>query len=197
MRLLVATRNPKKLIEIRGILALPGVELLCIEDAGMPLPEVEEDGDTFEANAIKKAVTLALASGMPTLGDDSGLEVDALEGAPGVYSARYAGEPCDDDANNRKLLGMLEGQGHRRARFRCVIALAMPDGRVTTVSGCCEGRIVTAPRGTGGFGYDPLFVPEGYSQTFAELGPDEKHRVSHRGAALRAAAAVPGFFPPR
>ena len=185
-QLLVATRNRHKLVEIRAILSAPGLELLDPESVGN-LPEVEEDGDTFEANAIKKAVTLARASGMLTLADDSGLEVDALGGDPGVYSARYAGEPSDDAANNAKLLDALRGQPDRRARFRCAIALATPDGECSTVDGRCEGHITEAPQGQGGFGYDPLFVPDGFAQSFGELGADVKHRISHRGAALRAA----------
>lgn len=194
MRLLVATRNQKKLNEIREIFTLQGIELQGIEDAGMQLPEVEEDGETFEANAVKKALTLARASGMAALGDDSGLEVDALNGAPGVYSARYAGEPCNDEANNHKLLKALKGTENRTARFRCVIAFATPQGRTATVSGSCEGRISTVPQGSGGFGYDPLFIPVGYAKTFAEIDAEEKHRISHRGAALRAAVASPDFF---
>lgn len=186
-RLLIATRNQHKLREIREILDLPGVELLSMEDAGDDLPEVVEDGDTFEANAIKKAVVLAQASGLLTLADDSGLEADALGGAPGVYSARFAGEPCNDQENNHKLLKDLAGVKNRQARYRCVIALAMPDGCTATVDGRCEGRIVEAACGEGGFGYDPLFIPEGYTQTFGELSSDIKHRISHRGAALRAA----------
>lgn len=185
-QILVATRNPKKLAEIREILSAPGLELLDPEAVG-DLPEVEEDGDTFEANAIKKAVTLARASGMLTLADDSGLEVDALGGEPGVYSARYAGEPSDDAANNAKLLAALQGVTNRRGRFRCVIALATPDGECATVDGRCEGHIADAPQGQGGFGYDPLFIPDGFSQSFGELAAAIKHRISHRGAALRAA----------
>lgn len=185
-QVLIATRNRGKLAEIREILSVPGLELLAPEAVGN-LPEVEEDGDTFEANAVKKAVTLARASGMLTLADDSGLEVDALGGAPGVYSARYAGEPSDDAANNAKLLDALGGEPNRHARFRCVIALATPDGASSTVDGRCEGSIADAPQGRGGFGYDPLFVPDGFSQSFGELDSTVKHRISHRGAALRAA----------
>lgn len=185
-KLLIATRNPKKLIEIREILSIPGLEICSAEAVGN-LPEVEEDGATFEANAIKKAVTLARASGMLTLADDSGLEVDALNGEPGVYSARYAGEPSNDAANNAKLLHALAGVANRRARFRCVIALATPDGTCQTADGRCEGWIADAPRGQGGFGYDPLFIPDGYMQSFGELGSEIKHRISHRGAALQAA----------
>lgn len=185
-QILVATRNRGKLAEIREMLSAPGLELLDPEAVGN-LPEVEEDGDTFEANAIKKAVTLAQASGMLTLADDSGLEVDALGGEPGVYSARYAGEPSDDSANNAKLLDALQGASNRRARFRCVIALATPEGECATVDGRCEGNIADAPQGQGGFGYDPLFIPDGFLQSFGELESAVKHRISHRGAALRAA----------
>ena len=185
-RILVATRNSNKLAEIRAILASPCLVFLDPDAVG-DLPEVDEDGDTFEANAIKKAVTLAQASGMLTLADDSGLEVDVLGGEPGVYSARYAGEPCDDAANNLKLLAALQGETNRRGRFRCAIALATPDGASQTVDGCCEGHIAEAPQGTGGFGYDPLFVPEGFMQSFGELDIAVKHCISHRAAALRAA----------
>jgi XTP/dITP diphosphohydrolase len=151
------------------------------------LPEVEEDGATFEANAAKKAAALARASGLWALADDSGLEVAALGGAPGVRSARYAGEPSDAAANTRRLLAEMAGRTDRAALFRCVVALADPSGRVRTVEGACEGRIAETPRGAGGFGYDPVFVPEGETRTFAEMPPAEKHARSHRGAALRKA----------
>lgn len=188
MKLLMATRNKGKVRELRQLLSGLDVELLSVDDAG-DLPEVEEDGETFTANAIKKARTLAQASGLWALADDSGLEVDALGGAPGVHSARYAGEPCDFAANNRKLLKALEGVENRRARFRCVIALASPDGRVETVEGACEGEIAPALRGEGGFGYDPLFCPQGHAETFAEMPAERKHTLSHRGEALRKAVA--------
>jgi XTP/dITP diphosphohydrolase len=183
MQLLIATRNAHKLKEIRAILELPGVEIVGA-DAFPDLPDVVEDRDTFEGNAAKKAVELAAASGMLTLADDSGLEVDALNGAPGVYSARYAGEPSNDAANNRKLLAALDDVTDRTARFRCAIALATPDGRSQTVDGRCEGKIGHEPRGDQGFGYDPLFIPDGYTQSFGELSGDIKHSISHRGAAL-------------
>lgn len=187
-RLLIATRNAHKLAEIRTILDLPDVEIVGADEiAG--LPEVEEDAETFEGNALKKARTLRDASGLWTLADDSGLEVDALNGAPGVYSARYAGEPTDSAANNRKLLAALAGRTDRTARFRCVIALAAPDGREWTVVGRCEGRIALAPSGAEGFGYDPLFVPEGHTISFAEMSSAEKNAISHRGRALAKAAA--------
>ena len=189
MKLLIATRNAHKLKEIRAILELPGVEIIGAE-AFPDLPDVVEDKDTFEGNAAKKAVELAAASRLLTLADDSGLEVDALDGAPGVYSARYAGEPSNDAANNRKLLAALDGVTNRTARFRCAIALATPDGRSQTVDGRCEGRIGFEPRGSAGFGYDPLFIPNGYDQSFGELAADLKHSISHRGAALTAAKAA-------
>ncbi len=186
MELLIATRNAHKLEEIRAILELPGIEVVGV-DAFDDLPEVEEDRDTFEGNATKKAVELAAASGIMTLADDSGLEVDALDGAPGVYSARYAGEPSNDKANNDKLLAALDGVTARTARFRCAIALATPEGISETVDGRCEGRIGFAPKGDQGFGYDPLFIPDGHDQTFGQLDSDVKHSISHRGAALAAA----------
>ena len=149
-----------------------------------------EDAETFEGNALKKARELCAASGLWTLADDSGLEVAALNNAPGVYSARYAGEPCSYPANNAKLLRELAGVTERRARFRCVIALCAPDGREWTVEGSCPGHIIHELRGVNGFGYDPLFVPDGYEQTFAELDGTVKNRISHRGAALKHAATA-------
>ena len=189
MKLLVATRNRHKLVEIRDILNVPGLELLAADEVP-GLPDVEEDGVTFEANALKKAVMLARASGMWTVADDSGLEVEALGGAPGVRSARYAGEPSDDAANNRKLLRELDGVSGRSARFCCVIGLSDPAGRTRTVQGTRPGRIVEKARGSRGFGYDPLFIPDGYDETFGEMEPDRKNRISHRAAALRKAAVA-------
>lgn len=191
MKLLIATRNRHKLTEIRAILGSDRLELLAADD--IPgLPEVVEDGSTFPDNAAKKARQLCDASGLWTLGDDSGLEVDALQGAPGVFSARYAGRHGDDAANNRKLLKDLEGVADRGAQFRCAMALASPDGRLWHVEGICRGRILNEVRGAGGFGYDPLFVPEGHSATFAELAGKDKNRISHRGRALEAARAAWG-----
>lgn len=189
MKLLVATRNKHKLEEIRQIFALPGLTLLAADDVpGLP-EDVVEDAATFEGNALKKARELCRASGLWTLADDSGLEVAALNNAPGVYSARYAGEPCSYPANNAKLLRELKGKADRRARFRCVIALCAPDGREWTAEGSCPGHILDGQRGANGFGYDPLFVPDGFEQTFAELDGASKNRLSHRGHALRRAAA--------
>jgi XTP/dITP diphosphohydrolase len=189
MQLLIATRNRHKLDEIRAIFRVKGLELASAADFPQA-PEVVEDGDTFEANAVKKAVALARATGLWTLADDSGLEVDALGGAPGVISARYAGEPVDPAANNRKLLLALSGRSDRRARFRCAIALASPSGTARTVLGDCEGAIALGPRGDGGFGYDPLFVPAGHQETFAEMDAGRKNLISHRGRALEKAAAA-------
>ena len=186
MKLVIATRNKHKLEEIRAILSVPRLEIVSALDFP-EVPDVVEDGETFEANAIKKAVALATATGLWALADDSGLEVDALGGAPGVYSARYAGEPASYPANNQKLLKNLAQARNRRARFRCVIALASPSGDVRTVDGRCEGAIAFEERGAGGFGYDPLFIPDGHTRTFAELEPAAKHAISHRGRALRKA----------
>ena len=183
MKLLIATGNAHKLGEIRAILRAPHLELVGMKEIG-PLPGVEEDGDTFEANAIKKAVSLARNAGFWTLADDSGLEVDALHGEPGVRSARYAVEPSNDGANNRKLLAALEHVDDRRARFRCVIALSDPLGHARTVDGSCEGTLLREIRGVGGFGYDPLFVPDGNALTFAELDAHTKNLISHRAQAL-------------
>jgi len=188
MRLVVATRNRGKLAEFRSLLgAHRGLELLCLSDLP-PLPEVVEDGDTFLANAQKKAREVALATRLPTLADDSGLLVDALDGAPGVHSARFAGEHASDDENNTRLLELLANvpTEDRRARFRCVLALATPDGTLGPhTEGECEGRIVREPRGAHGFGYDPLFEVEGLGRTMAELSSAEKDDLSHRAVATR------------
>ena len=190
MKLLIATRNKHKLEEIRQIFALPSLELVAADDVpGLP-EDVVEDADTFEGNALKKARELCAASGLWTLADDSGLEVVALNNAPGVFSARYAGEPCSYPANNAKLLRELAGATDRRARFRCAVALCAPDGHSWTVDGSCPGRIIDEPRGANGFGYDPLFVPDGYDKTFAELDSTVKNAISHRGHALQCAAAA-------
>jgi XTP/dITP diphosphohydrolase len=189
VKLVLATRNAHKLREIAAIFDFSGLEVSSALDYP-EIPDVEEDGATLEANAVKKAVTLCQALGCAALADDSGLEVEALNGAPGVYSARYAGESCSYADNNRKLLEALAGCENRSARFRTVMALALPNGAVQTVEGCCEGRIIDACRGTGGFGYDPLFVPDGMEQTFAELSAEQKNRISHRARALQAARAA-------
>ena len=181
-RLAFASGNRHKVAEIGAMLRPSGWEIV-------PLAlTVDEDAPTFAGNAEKKARAALAQSGLPSLADDSGLEVDALDGAPGVLSARYAGEPCDDAANNRKLLGALAGapDGRRTARFRCALAFVDGDGTRLVTDGTCEGRIGHAPRGAGGFGYDPLFVVDGDAagRTMAELAADEKNRISHRARAL-------------
>jgi XTP/dITP diphosphohydrolase len=190
-RLVVASRNEHKIKEIQAILAGQPWQVLTAHD--FPgFPEVIEDGLTLEDNAIKKAKEIAAFTGCLALADDTGLEVDALGGRPGVYSARFAGPDATYGDNNRKLLRLLEGiplEG-RTARFRCVIAVAEPDGNVHLVEGKCEGLIGFELRGEGGFGYDPLFIVDGLGKTFAELSPEEKNRVSHRGRALRLAAEL-------
>jgi XTP/dITP diphosphohydrolase len=191
-KLLVATRNKGKLAELRELVTELDVELLSLDDAPSAPADVIEDGATFEANARKKATEYARATGLLTLADDSGLEVDALAGEPGVRSARYAGPRATDGENNRVLLARLAAfeHGERAARFRCVLALADPNGplgpEVHLEGGVCEGHIVSGPRGTGGFGYDPLFVPTAADgRTLAELRGDEKNAVSHRADASR------------
>ncbi|HUJ63634.1 MAG TPA: RdgB/HAM1 family non-canonical purine NTP pyrophosphatase [Kofleriaceae bacterium] len=183
-----ATRNRGKLVELREL--LPGIAVVAADEVGAP--EVVEDAATFAGNAAKKAREVSAATGLPALADDSGLEVDALGGAPGVHSARYAGEPADDAANNAKLLAALAGvpPARRTARFRAALALADVRGplgdRVLASEGTCEGTILTAPRGTGGFGYDPLFFAPELGMTFAEAGVGSKSELSHRARAMRA-----------
>ena len=186
MKLVIATRNAHKLEEIRAIFDFQGLKVLSAFDFP-EIPDVIEDGDTLESNAIKKAVEIAKATNCWAMADDSGLEVAALGGAPGIYSARYAGEHCSYSDNNEKLLRELTDKTDRSAQFRTVIALSDPEGSVKTVSGKCPGRIIEELRGTNGFGYDPLFVPEGYTETFAQLSSEIKNRISHRARALQKA----------
>ena len=186
MKLLVGTGNQGKLKEIRRLLDNTGVEVVGLDQLENP-PEVIEDGATFTANARKKAVEMASFSGYLTLADDSGLVVTSLDGAPGVHSARYAGEQGNDTENNAKLLEALTtvSDEQRHAAFQCVMALAWPDGRCETFDGRVEGLIIRGERGVGGFGYDPLFMVPEYGKTMAELPIDIKNRISHRGTALR------------
>jgi XTP/dITP diphosphohydrolase len=189
--LVLATRNPHKVSEIAALLAgIPIHVVSCLELPGVP--EVLEDAATLEGNAVKKAVTVLEATGLPSLADDTGLEVAFLGGAPGVLSARYAGEGHDWEANNRKLLADLAGvpPAGRRAAFRCVVALAAPGRPVRLAEGRTEGTILESPRGDAGFGYDPVFVPDGFGRSYAEMTADEKNRVSHRGKALAAARGL-------
>ncbi len=184
--IVVGTRNKGKVAEIAAALAALPVEVVSLD--GFPaVPEAEETGDTFAANAILKATYYALHTGRPCLADDSGLEVDALGGAPGVHSARYAGPGAGDAACNAKLLAALAGvpAAERTARFRCVLAYVDQDGTLLTAEGTCEGLILEAPRGTGGFGYDPLFHYPAADKTLAEMTLAEKNAVSHRGQAVR------------
>ncbi|MCI8553696.1 MAG: XTP/dITP diphosphatase [Clostridiales bacterium] len=190
MRLIVATHNSKKLRELERILAPLGIEPVTGEMAGIPLDEVEETGTTFEENAFLKAEAACRQTGLPAVADDSGLAVDALDGRPGVYSARYAGEGASDADRICKLLTELEGvpEERRTARFVCAVCCVFPDGRTVTARGECPGVIGAEPRGNDGFGYDPIFVVEG-GRTYAELTAAEKDAISHRGNALRQFAA--------
>jgi len=187
-RILLATGNKHKLAEVEAILAPLQIHLVAPDAVG-GLPEVIEDGDTFTANAIKKAVSGCRATGLWTLADDSGIEARALGGAPGVYSARFAGEACDDAANNAKLAELLRDEDDRHVQYRCVIALARPGAEPVTWDGVFAGSFIDEPRGAGGFGYDPhVLLPE-LGQTVAEIPASIKHARSHRGQALRAFTA--------
>lgn len=183
--LLVATGNSGKVLELAALLSGSGIRLYSLKDFP-DIPPVIEDGATFADNAIKKATAAAKATRLPVIADDSGLIVDAIAGRPGVHSARYAGEGADDGANNAKLLSELAGipQGERSAAFHCVIALCMPQGECLTFSGELRGMILEAPSGSGGFGYDPLFMVPEYGMTLAELPLEVKNRISHRGRAF-------------
>ncbi len=200
-RLLVATRSAHKLRELRELLGPLSTQLVSLDDAGIP-GDALEDGETFESNAAKKARFFAASSGLPTLADDSGLEVDALGGGPGVRTRRYAGENATDEENNVKLLRELAGlpPERRTARYRCVLALALPEAAgprggipVRFSHGTLEGRIAVAPRGSGGFGYDPIFEPaveRPGDRTLGEWTAEAKNRVSHRGRAARRMHAI-------
>lgn len=187
MEIVLATRNKKKIEEIRRITVDLPITILSLDNFPN-CPETVEDKDTFEGNAVKKAIEVCRCTGKSALADDSGLEVDALEGAPGVYSARYAGVmgSGNDVRNYEKLLSELTNvPDHKRgARFVCCMALAFPDGTVKKFFGYAEGCIGREPKGTTGFGYDPVFIPDGHKRTFAEMAGDEKDRLSHRGKAL-------------
>lgn len=183
MKLVLASQNPKKLEELGDILSHMGVEVCLQSDLGVSV-EVEETGTTFEENSLLKARAVMEATGMPAVADDSGLCVDALNGAPGVYSARYGGEGLDDTARYRLLLENMRGQSPRTARFVSVITCCFPNGDVITARGECEGTIAFAPIGAGGFGYDPVFFLPELKKTFAQLSPEEKNAISHRGKAL-------------
>jgi len=181
--IVLATRNRGKIKEFQEMLKDFPVEIKNLNDFG-PIPEVEEDGETFDDNAYKKALFAAKVLGLPAIADDSGLVVEALDGAPGVKSARYAGEKATDRDNINKLLRELEDQSNRKAAFECVLSIAVPTGPALTYEGRCEGEITLQPQGGSGFGYDPVFYYPEYGKTFAEISSAEKNRVSHRGRAL-------------
>jgi XTP/dITP diphosphohydrolase len=183
--LVLATRNEGKISEFKTLLSGSHVEIKSLIGFG-PIPTVQEDGETFEENAVKKARFTARILGLPALADDSGLMVKALGGMPGVYSSRYAGEGARDETNNLKLLEAMEGVQRREASFMCVIAIAVPRGPALIYEGACEGLITHAPAGSQGFGYDPLFYYPPLQKTFAQMSLNEKNRVSHRGKAMAA-----------
>lgn len=190
-RVVLATRNRHKVEELHAILAATGVEVELIGASRFPdLPDVAETGVTFAENALLKAVDVATRTGLPAIADDSGLCVDVLGGAPGIFSARWAGRHGDDRANLDLLLAQLGdvADEHRRAHFACAAALALPDGRQVVREGRIDGALLHAPRGSNGFGYDPIFLPDGYDRTTAEMPADEKNAISHRTRAFRALA---------
>ena len=186
-RIAIASRNAHQLREIGRICADWPVEWLTVENHEGPWPDVDETGSTYLENALLKARAGAAALGEPALADDSGIEVDALGGRPGHRSARFAGEDATDQQNLDELIRALKGVpgSGRSARYRCLAVLAFPNGRELHAEGICEGTLVGRPRGTAGFGYDPIFVPEGWDRTMAELTDEEKDRISHRGRAFR------------
>ncbi len=185
MKFVLASKNQKKLVELSEILTHLGVEVILQSDAGVDV-DVEETGNTFEENSLLKAKAVMEASGLPAVADDSGLCVDALNGAPGVYSARYGGPELDDEGRYRLLLENMRGQMPRTARFVSAITCCFPNGDVLTARGECQGTLAFAPQGEGGFGYDPVFFVPSLRKTFAQLSAEEKNAISHRGKALEA-----------
>jgi len=181
--LVIATRNKGKTLEIKELLKGFPVEIKNLDDFG-PIPHLEEDGDTFDENAYKKASFAARILGLPALADDSGLIVEALDGAPGIHSARYAGEDATDEQKYLKLLEDMKGKSNRKAAFECVISVAVPAGPALTYEARCDGLIATEPAGSNGFGYDPVFFYAPLNKTFAQITREEKNRISHRGKAL-------------
>ncbi|MDO4544947.1 MAG: RdgB/HAM1 family non-canonical purine NTP pyrophosphatase [Bacillota bacterium] len=184
--IVAATQNKHKIEEIEAITSEFGMSIISRDEAGVPDVDVVEDGETFEENSYKKAYEIMKLCGKITIADDSGLEVDFLEGAPGVYSARFAGEDGDDRANNEKLVGLIKDVPYekRTGRFVSVITMVFPDGEKLVARGEVEGHLLLEERGDHGFGYDPLFVPVGYDKTFGEIDPEIKNRISHRANAL-------------
>ena len=185
MKLVLASKNQKKLVEMNEILSHLGIQVCSEAEAGVDV-EVEETGSTFEENSLLKAKAVMEESGLPAIADDSGLCVDALNGGPGVYSARYGGEGLDDAGRTALLLQNMRGQTTRAAHFACAIACAFPNGDELTAEGRCDGAIAFAPMGTEGFGYDPVFLVPEKGKTFGQLTAEEKSAISHRGKALRA-----------
>lgn len=181
--LVLATTNKNKIKEFKEITKDFDIEIRSLSDFG-PIPQAIEDGATFDENAYKKAHHVAKILGLPAIADDSGLVVEALDGEPGVHSARYAGESAGDDDNVAKLLAEMQGKSNRNAYFQCVLSIAVPSGPALTYEGRCDGYIIDERRGESGFGYDPVFYFEDLQKTFAELTMEEKNRVSHRGKAL-------------
>ena len=189
LKMIMATQNKGKLAEINKLVEEFGIEIQSMADAGLADLDIVEDGSTCQENSFIKANTVVKITGLPAIADDAGLFVEALGGEPGIYSARYAGEHGDDAANRKKLLFELEKRGaktkeERRAYFICVITLVYPDGKKIVCEGYCHGSIATEERGTMGFGYDSVFIPEGYDKTFGELGVEVKNEFSHRAKAL-------------
>jgi len=182
-KFVLATHNPGKLKEMSAILGKFGIDVMMPADLGITV-DVEETGETFAENAMLKAKAICAAAGLPAIADDSGLCVDALNGGPGVYSARYGGEDLDDQGRYRLLLNSMRGASTRNAHFACAVACAFPDGKTLTAEGRCDGTIAFAPMGTDGFGYDPVFFVPELRKTFAQLSGEEKSAVSHRGRAL-------------
>ena len=192
-KFVLATHNPGKLAEMKAILSELGVEVVSPSEAGMEV-DVEETGSTFAENAMLKAKAVCAAAGLPAIADDSGLCVNALNGGPGVYSARYGGEELDDRGRCMLLLNSMRGQATRAAHFSCAIACAFPNGDTLEAEGRCDGAIAFAPLGTGGFGYDPVFLIPGRGKTFGQLSAEEKGAISHRGKALAAFAEKLGTY---
>jgi len=184
--IVAATQNKHKIKEIEAITKEFGMSIISRDEAGVPKVEIVEDGETFEANSYKKAYEIMKLCGKITIADDSGLEVDCLDGAPGVYSARFAGVDGDDKANNDKLIELIKDVPYekRTGRFVSVITMVFPDGETLVARGTVEGHIALEPQGSNGFGYDPLFIPEGYDETFGVIASEIKNRISHRANAL-------------
>ena len=184
-KIIIASNNKAKIREIRAIIGEQDIELLDLKDIGFT-DEITEDGYSIKENAVKKGLSVMKAVGELTIADDSGLEVDAIDGQPGVLSARFSGEGATDESNNRKLLELLSNipMEKRGAQFRCVMALIYPNRKILTAEGICRGRIAYKPIGDKGFGYDPIFIPNGYDKTFSQLGSHVKNQISHRAIAL-------------